>query len=175
MSIFRNYTVHIRKLRTETCDEDFSTKQISTIYLPSLTAPTLKLLSQILIGGETEQLSGDDIEYCLANVEKAINLLGCKVELVTKLTSSKAVNQRDLNISIPAQEACLVKEELEIMVAVKDEKKDCDDKELFSKSESNGCEKVSALVTKLPRSTSGNLDTFEGGDEVQEKGNCDMN
>ena len=170
MSIFRNYTVHIRKLRTETCDEDFSTKQISTIYLPSLTAPTLKLLSQILIRGETEQLSGDDIEYCLAN-----NLLGCKVELVTKLSSSKAVNHKDLNISIPAQEACLVKEELEIMVAVKDEKKDCDDKELFSKSESNGCEKVSAVVSKSPRSTSGNLDTFEGGDEVQEKGNCDMN
>ena len=62
----------------------------TVVILPSVSGLSLKLFSQILLGGETEQLSGDDIKSCLENVEAILELLGCKVKLVTKLGSKKA-------------------------------------------------------------------------------------
>ena len=80
----------------------------NTIYLPTITGFTLKLLSQILLGGETEQLPGDGIVSCLESVEEVLELLGCEVKLVIKLSSTRALGH--FQVESLAHETAIVNE-----------------------------------------------------------------
>ena len=94
----------------------------SIIHLPSVSGLSLKLFSQILHEGETEQLSGDDIEPCLENVESVLELLGCKVKLVTKLSCKNAPGQvRVVSIQSLGQDSLVKKEYKEIVEVFKNE------------------------------------------------------
>ena len=52
----------------------------TVIHMPSVSGFSLKLFSQILRVGETEELSGEDIESCLENVEVVLELLSCQCD-----------------------------------------------------------------------------------------------
>jgi hypothetical protein len=83
---------YLRSLLPSNCTSCCSSSN-TIIHLPSVSGLLLKLFYQILHEGETEQLSGDDIESCLVNVESLLELLGCKVKLVTKLSCKRAPGQ----------------------------------------------------------------------------------
>ena len=84
----------------------------------SVSGLSLKLFSQILHEGETEQLSADDIESCLENVESVLELLRFKVKLVTKLSCKRASDQIRVVSTESLTQDNLVKEEYKEIVDV---------------------------------------------------------
>jgi len=91
----------------------------TVICLPAVSGFSLKLLSQILTVGKTEELSGESIKSCLENVGEVFELLRCKVKLVTKLSCSRASSQLKV-VSFESLAHCAdqVKEEFKETVEV---------------------------------------------------------
>jgi len=91
----------------------------TVIYLPAVSGFSLKLWSQILTVGNTQDLSEENIKSCLENVEEVFELLRCEVKLVTKLSCSRASSQLKV-VSFESLAQCTdqVKEEFKETVDV---------------------------------------------------------